>query len=76
MTHIDIQAVIHVASVCFKSLFWFVRDGLNLAVFLFQLGLYIKVQLALPLYALLFHIANDTCMHGLSRKSETSLAHV
>lgn len=42
-----------------------VGHGLELAVFLFQLGLHVKVELALPLYSLLLHVTKDTCVHCL-----------
>lgn len=43
-----------------------VGDGLKLAVFLFQLSLHVEVELALPLYSLLFHVAKDSCVHCLN----------
>lgn len=51
--------------------FWVVRNGLDLAVLFFQLSLHVKVQLSLPLYALLFHIAEYACVHGLNIVLET-----
>jgi Na+/H+ antiporter NhaB len=47
-------------------------NRLNFAIFLFKLPLHLKISLALFLDALLLHVSNNTCVHGLPESQSHS----